>query len=79
MKTISDLIREESKRFNNFVYSSKPYSCGIDESCMHFKNHLIPQDNRLSITREEKTTTISIKPIKGSGKRKLYIIKLWIA
>jgi len=77
MKTIADLLREESKNLNGFVYVNKPYSCGLDESCTFFKNYSIPTG--YSIEREEKQITISIKPFKGSGKRKLYVIKLWVS
>jgi len=60
------------------VYFSKPYSCAMDECLSYFKNYLIPHD-RLSIEKTDTQTNIHIKPIKGSGKRKEYIIKIWVA
>ena len=79
MNSFADLLRKESNRFNNFVYSSKPYSCGINEAISYFKDFKIPKEDQYSIAREEKSTIIDIKPIKGSGKRKHYIITLWVS
>lgn len=74
-KTLADLIAEEAKNLDGFVYSSYPYSCGIDEAKIHAARYAAPQKS--TITREEKKITIEIKPLKGSRKRKLLTIKLW--
>jgi hypothetical protein len=78
-KKMTELLREEALRFNNVVYFSKPYCCCIDECLSHFKGYDAPEPENMTIERTEKETTIAIKPLKGSGKRKLYVIKLWVS
>ena len=78
-KTMVEFLKEEASRFNNVVYFSKPYSCCIDEALGHFRNWDMPKPERLTIERTDKDTKISIKPIKGSGLRKPYVIRLWIS
>jgi len=74
-KTLADLLVEEAKNLDGFVYSSYPYSCGLDEAKKHAARYAAPQNP--TITREDKKITIEIKPLKGSRKRKLLKIKLW--
>jgi len=74
--TLGDLIRKEAKE-RNLLYCNKPYSCGIDEASGQFDDYSVPSDKRMTIVREEKSVTISISPLKGSGKRKPYVIELW--
>lgn len=76
-KTFADMFREEAKRFNNVVYFSKPYSCALEEACSWAENYVYPTN--ATITREEKQTTISIPPAKGSRKRKPFVVNIWIS
>jgi hypothetical protein len=81
-KKITDLIKEESKLLHNktgkMCYYSKPFPCAMDECLSHFKGFDAPDNNRLVIERLETSTKINIKPLKGSGKRKLYTIEIWV-
>lgn len=77
-QNVGDLITEESKRFNKFVYSSKPYPCGIEEARMSYKDIEVNFDN-VSIIRYTDKTEIFIKPEKGTGKRKPFKISLWVS
>jgi hypothetical protein len=79
MKTINELLIEESKRFDNVVYLSKPYSCCLDECLGYFAGYILPAPDRFAVERTEKETKIIIKPLKGSGKRKPYIINMWVS
>lgn len=73
---INDIIKEEAKRFNNIVYSSKPYACALPE-CLSFFEDRVVDEERYTIEREEGETRIMVKPVKGSGARKIYVIRLW--
>jgi hypothetical protein len=76
IKTLSDLLAQESKRINNgFCYCTYPFPCSISEALVYAKHYTAPADPL--ITREDNRTTIQIKPMKGSGKRKAYTIVLW--
>lgn len=81
-KTLSDLIKDEAEELSSktgkYPYFSKPYPCAMEECLSYFKNYLVPV-NRIEINKTENQTEINIKPIKGSGKRKLYTIKIWVA
>ena len=78
MQTLADLLSEEAKKLDGFVYSSFPYSCGMTEALMHAKKCVKPPKDRVDIHREAKKVTIKIKPRKGSRKRKLFTIRLWV-
>ena len=77
--TLAQLIKTESKNLRGFVYSSYPYPCGLTEAMTHTDRHQAPPPSRCSITRTPDLVTIEIKPLKGSGRRKPMIIKLWTA
>ena len=77
MKNFADLIREEASKFDNIVYCNKPYSCAIEEALSYFKSFKMPKQDDYIIDRNGKTTTIELKPMKGSRKRKNYTIVLW--
>ena len=75
-KTLADLLKTESKHVNDgFCYSTYPYPCHITEALVYAKNYTIP--NNPTITRSDNEVIISLKPRKGSRKRKPMIIKLW--
>lgn len=74
-KTLADLLKEESERFNSYCYIDYPYPCMITEALIYARKYGYPHDCK--ITRTEDQTTIELKPLKGSRKRKPYIIKLW--
>jgi hypothetical protein len=75
-KTMNELLTTEAQRINNgYCYCSRPYPCTIMEALAHFRKFDAPDDP--SIEREHNRTTITVKPLKGSGKRKPYIITLW--
>lgn len=75
-KTLADLLRVESKHVNGgYCYSTFPYSCGIEEALTYAKGYRAPHNP--TITRGDNEVTIEIKPLKGSGKRKPMVIKLW--
>jgi len=79
-RTLADLIREESRRFEHYVYVRVPWlpmPCGVEEACGLTKNLLAPPTCRLEFEREDSTTRIVIKPRKGSRKRKPATILLW--
>jgi len=78
-KKFVDLLKEEVKRLDGMVYFSKPYSCATEEALSYFNGYDMPKPGMMTIEREETNTTISIKPMKGSGKRKLYVIRMWVA
>ena len=74
--TLADLLKLEAKNVNNgFCYSTYPYPCFINEALTYAKHLKAPHNP--TITRVEGLVTIEIKPLKGSGKRKPLIIKLW--
>ena len=79
-KKMTDLIKEETALLHDktgkMCYYSKPYPCAMDECLSHFKGYDAPADNKLVIERLETSTKINIKPLKGSGKRKLYTIAI---
>jgi hypothetical protein len=79
MKTMADLLKKEAQRFNNYVYCNTPYSCGLPEALGTFEEYLIPSDDNIKIERTEKETRITLNPKKGSGKRKPYVVKIWIS
>lgn len=60
-----------------FVYSSYPFSCGLTEALTHTKAFQYPEKAKVDVKADR--VTISLDPIKGSGKRKKLIIKLWTA
>lgn len=77
----------------SFVYVNKPYSCGIPESLSHFRPFeylefpagaagpleiLKSKDGRATIERGQEYTVITLQPLKGSRKRRPYIIRLWV-
>ena len=74
-KTLADFFIEESKRFDNIVYFSYPYSCCLDEACSYAKDFTYPRG--ALIERDEKETRIILKPLKGSRKRKNFVIRIW--
>ena len=77
-KTMVDFLKEEMKYFSgHIVYFDKPYSCASEEALSLFKGYDAPDPKRLTIERTEDSVTISIKPLKGSGKRKPYVIHMW--
>lgn len=78
-KTMVQFLTEEYNKLDGWVYFSKPYSCCYDECMTHFKGWDMPDPKRMTIERTEREITISIKPLKGSGKRKPYVIKLWVS
>lgn len=78
-KTMVQFLTEEMNKLNGMVYFSKPYPCCYDECITYFKKWDMPDPKRMTIERTEKEITISIKPLKGSGKRKLYVIQLWVS
>ena len=78
-KTLASLLAFEAFGLDGFVYSSWPYSCGLTEACLHAKRYQCPPPSRVDIEREDKQVTIKIKPPRGSGKRKPFTIRLWIA
>jgi hypothetical protein len=77
IKTLADLLKEESRNLVGFVYSSFPFSCGLGEAITHTTKTQAPPPAQMDITREPNRVTISIKPLKGSRKRKPLVIKLW--
>ena len=83
MQTMAELIKKEADELENktgkMCYFSKPYPCARDECLMYFEKWGIPKHGQMTIEREETKTVISLKPIKGSGKRKLFTIKIWVA
>jgi hypothetical protein len=83
MQTMSEIIKQEAKdlseKTGKYPYFSKPYPCAIDECLSYFKDFGAPLENQMTIERLETSTIISLKPRKGSGKRKLYVIKIWVA
>lgn len=78
-QTMNEFLIMEARALSqdHIVYFSKPYPCCVDEALSYFRKWDKPDDKSMVITREEKQTTISIKPLKGSGARKPYVIKLW--
>lgn len=77
-KTMVQLLTEEMQKLNGMVYFSKPYSCCYEECMSYFKGWDAPDPSRMTIERTDKQITISVKPLKGSRKRKPYVITLWI-
>jgi len=82
MTTMADIVKQEAidleNRTGKFVYSSQPYSCAMEECLSYFKKYDIPKKDQMTIERGESLTTINLKPLKGSGKRKVFTIKLWV-
>ena len=81
-KTLADLLKTEARCLERetvygFVYSSFPYPCGMTEALGHAKRHTYPSNRQLTITREPRMTRIEIKPLKGTGRRKPLVIRLW--
>jgi hypothetical protein len=76
--SLADVIKEEAQRLDGFVYSSFPYSCGLTEALTHAARYSKPTNGQLSIERQASATTIQIKPRKGSRRRKLLTIRLWV-
>lgn len=81
MKTLADLLKVEVRRLEDktghIAYLSYPYSCCLTEAMVHTKQFECPPAGRLQIEHEDKRTTINIKPIKGSGRRKPFAIRIW--
>ncbi len=77
MIKLSGLLKQEARRFNNIVYLNFPYSCCLDEAVSHAAHYQVNEKN-ITIDRTDKQTNINIKPTKGSGKRKIMVIKLWV-
>ena len=82
-KTLADLLHTEAHFLEiesprGFVYSSYPYPCGMTEALGHAKRHTYPSKRQLSVSREPCMTRIEIKPLKGSRKRKPFVIRLWV-
>lgn len=76
--TLATLLMEEAKRFNGFCYCSFPYSCGLPEATTYAKEYAYPKT--FTVDKEnEKMTKIIIPPMKGSGKRKNFVITLWVS
>jgi hypothetical protein len=75
--SLADFIREKAKGLNGFIYSSKPFSCGLEEALIHFHKYEAPK--KYEEIRTEKSVEIIIKALKGSRKRKPYKILLWVA
>lgn len=65
---IAELIKKEAKRFTNYVYCSKPYMCGLEESMLYFRNKWI-ETSKISISRSEKQTVINL----GKSILKLFV------
>jgi hypothetical protein len=78
-KTMADFLKEEMKNLDGMVYFSKPYPCAETEALMYFKQFNAPAPEQMKIERTEKQITVSIKPIKGSGKRKTFVIRMWVS
>jgi len=73
---ISDFIKQERKRFNGFVYSTLPFSCGTDEAITHLVKYNFPET--VKIERTDKKTDVYLKPLKGSRRKKTLKWSLWI-
>lgn len=82
MITMADIIKQEAidleKRTGKLVYSSQPYSCAMEECLSFFKKYDIPKEEQMTIEKNETSTNINIKPLRGSGRRKIYVVKLWV-
>jgi hypothetical protein len=76
---IRDEAKELSEKTGKMPYFSKPYPCAIEECLNYFDDFGLTPEDRMTIERLETSTIISLKPRKGSGKRKLYVIKIWVA
>lgn len=74
-KTLADLLDEQAHKLNGFVYCNFPYSCGLDEAKTYARVYSYPTD--FQVTQNGSKITISIKPFKGSRKRRPIVIKLW--
>ena len=72
---IAKLIESEARK-NGYLYSSYPYACGIAEAVIHTRCFVAIAEN-ISIKTDENMTIIAIKPTKGSGRRKIFEIRLW--
>jgi len=77
MTDMAEFIRKEAKRLDGYVYCSYPYSCGLNEAIASFEGFTVPK--HMDVTRGEKETMIKLKPLKRTGRRKLLIIRLWVA
>ena len=77
--TLSELLEREAKHLTGFVYSTFPYSCGLAEAKIHSRHNQAPTPAQMTIQRNPDQVIITIKPLKGSRKRKPMIIKLWTA
>ena len=74
-KFLSDLAKEHFG--TDYVYCNQPYSCMLSEANNTFNKYNVPSEKQMSINKTEKSIDITIKPLKGSRKRKLYQIRLW--
>lgn len=81
MKTLADLLRKEAHaletKTGHIIYLNYPYSCCLQEAMMHSQKYQHPRENEMEIEREPTQTTIKLKPLKGSRRRKKFEIKLW--
>lgn len=74
-ETMADVLVREARELGGLVYCSKPYPCALTEALTTFKKYDAP--DKLDIERADGKTVIKIKPLKGSRKRKPYVIMLW--
>jgi len=83
MQTMADIIKKEatelSEKTGKYPYFSQPYSCAMEECLSYFEKWGTPAPGQMTIEHEETRTLINLKPLKGSGKRKLFTIKIWVA
>jgi len=83
MKTLADLLKVEARaleeRAGHMVYLSYPYPCCLDEAMIHSRKYAYPSKGSMQIKHESKQTIIKLKPLKKSGRRKLFEIRLWCA
>ena len=82
-QTMADIIKKEalelSEKTGKYPYFSKPYPCAMEECLMYFEKWGTPHKDQMTIEHEETQALINLKPLKGSGKRKLFTIKIWVA
>jgi hypothetical protein len=80
IKTLADLLKAEAKHVNNgFCYSTYPYACCIDEALIDAKRYKAPTNPTITRIDNDKITetTIELKPLPGSRKRKPFTITLY--
>lgn len=71
----SKIISEEAAKIGA-LYANKPYSCAVPESVSTYSKYEVnPED--VVIERLPDRTNILIKPVKGTGRRKPFILMLW--